>query len=81
MKRLEPDAGKLASPVLRGGWCSNARSLPDEVIAEELGLKAALGDNFATAKNGKKDEFIKKLMGLENFVYEGKVPKVLKFIA
>lgn len=50
-----------------------------EVIAEELGLKAALGDNFATAKNGKKDEFIKKLMGLEHFVYEGKVPKVLQY--
>ena len=52
-----------------------------EVIAEELGLKAALGDNFATAKNGKKDEFIKKLMGLEHFVYEGKIPKVLQFAA
>lgn len=52
-----------------------------EVIAEEIGLKAALGDNFATAKNGKKDEFIKKLMGLEHFVYEGKIPKVLQFAA
>ena len=28
-QRLEPDAGKLASPVLRGGNGSNAVSLPD----------------------------------------------------
>lgn len=48
-----------------------------EVIAEELGLKAALGDNYAKAKSGKKDEFIKALMKIEGFVYEGKIPKVL----
>ncbi len=28
-ERLEPYAGKLARTVLRGGWCSNALSLPD----------------------------------------------------
>jgi len=27
--RLEPDAGKLARPVLRGGWRGDAPSLPD----------------------------------------------------
>ena len=32
MKRLEPDAGKLASPVLRGERCSNALFLPDQLI-------------------------------------------------
>jgi ParB family chromosome partitioning protein len=48
-----------------------------EVIAEELGLKAALGDKYAKAKSGKKDEFIKALMEIEGFVYEGKIPKVL----
>jgi ParB family chromosome partitioning protein len=49
-----------------------------EVIAEELGLKAALGEKYAKAKSGKKDEFIKALMEIEGFVYEGKIPKVLK---
>jgi len=48
-----------------------------EVIAEELGLKAALGDKYAKAKSGKKDEFIKALLEIEGFVYEGKIPKVL----
>lgn len=28
-ERLEPDEGKLSSPVLRGGGGSNAASLPD----------------------------------------------------
>ena len=30
MQRLELYAGKLACTVLRGGWCSNALSLPDK---------------------------------------------------
>lgn len=30
-ERLEPDAGKLARPVLRGGGLSNGTSLPDQV--------------------------------------------------
>ena len=33
MKRLEPDEGKLSSPVLRGGSGSNATSLPDFLSA------------------------------------------------
>ena len=33
MQRLEPDAGKLARPVLRGGGLSNETSLPDYVRA------------------------------------------------
>ena len=28
-ERLEPDAGKLARPVLRGQWHSNVLLLPD----------------------------------------------------
>lgn len=51
-----------------------------EVIAEELGLKAALGEKYAKAKNGKKDEFIKALMEIEGFVYEGRIPKVLQHV-
>ena len=34
---LEPDAGKLARPVLRGGGGSNATSLPDSTHAQEGG--------------------------------------------
>ena len=41
-KQLEPDAGKLARPVLRGGNGSNAISLPGaEMRAAYKGLEAA----------------------------------------
>ena len=30
----EPDDGKLSSPVLRGGWRSNALSLPSTVLVQ-----------------------------------------------
>jgi hypothetical protein len=33
LQRLEPDAGKLARPVLRGEWRSNVPLLPDKVLA------------------------------------------------
>jgi len=51
-----------------------------EVIAEELGLKAALGEKYSKAASGKKDEFIKLLLAIEGFVYEGKVPKVMQYV-
>lgn len=50
-----------------------------EVVAEEIGLKAALGEKYAKAISGKKDEMIKALLAVEGFVYEGKVPKALQY--
>lgn len=50
-----------------------------EVIAEELGLKAALGDKYSKAMGGKKTEIIKALLAIEGFDYVGKVPSVLQY--
>jgi ParB family chromosome partitioning protein len=50
-----------------------------EVVAEEFGLKAALGVKYAKAISGKKDEMIKLLLAVEGFVYEGKVPQALQY--
>ena len=50
-----------------------------EVVAEELGLKVALGEQYAKAKTGKKNEFIKALLECKNFEFEGKIPKVLQY--
>ncbi len=50
-----------------------------EVMAEELGLKAAMGEKYAKAANGKKDEFIKSLLNIDGFDYTGKVAKVLQY--
>ncbi len=46
MKRLEPDEGKLSSPVLRGGGGGNVVSLPDYVGVEVKSSRAGvtLGD-------------------------------------
>ncbi|CAG4913851.1 PRTRC system ParB family protein [Paraburkholderia gardini] len=49
------------------------------VIADELGLRAALGDNFKKVFGKSKPEVIEALLKVEGFDYEGKVPKVLKF--
>ena len=50
-----------------------------EVVAEELGLKAALGDKFAKIVAGKKDALVKSLLTAEGFDYSQAVPAVLIF--
>lgn len=50
-----------------------------EVIAEELGLKAALGEKYSKVMGGKKDEIVKALLAVEGFDYTGKVPAVLQY--
>ncbi|MFA6120890.1 MAG: PRTRC system ParB family protein [Sideroxydans sp.] len=78
-----PEMLKFMEVDLAKHWKLNAEFLDlltkseIEVIAEELGLKAALGDQYAKAKGGKKDEFIKALMECKNFDFEGKIPAVL----
>jgi ParB family transcriptional regulator, chromosome partitioning protein len=52
-----------------------------EVMAEEVGLKTALGDKFSKVMSGKKDEIIKALMKVDGFKYEGCVPKCMFFPA
>lgn len=49
------------------------------VLAEELGIRAALGDNFKKVFAKSKPEVIEALLKVEGFDYEGKLPKVLKF--
>lgn len=52
-----------------------------EVIAEEIGLKAALGEKYAKVINGKKDDLVKGMLAVEGFDYTGKIPSVLKYAA
>src|SRR3954454_22894066 len=40
LRRLEPDAGKLARPVLRGRERSNAPPLPDRLVKSDIGKAA-----------------------------------------
>ena len=49
------------------------------VLADELGIRAALGDNFKKVFGKSKPEVIEALLTVEGFDYTGKLPKVLKF--
>lgn len=46
-----------------------------ELVADEIGLKAAVGDKFSSLMGGKKDDLIKSLLATEGFEFKGKVPK------
>ena len=48
-----------------------------EVVADEIGLKAHLGKEFAKVMAGKKDELLKALLNADGFDYTRKVPKHL----
>lgn len=50
-----------------------------ETVAEELGLKAAMGDKFAKLAGGKKDAFVKALLEVDGFDYSNAVPAVLVY--
>ncbi|SAK57674.1 parB-like partition protein [Caballeronia temeraria] len=49
------------------------------VVADELGIRAALGDNFKKVFGKSKSEVIDALLTVDGFDYTGKIPKVLKF--
>lgn len=49
------------------------------VVANELGIQAALGDNFKKVFGKSKTEVIDALLAVEGFDYTGKLPKVLKY--
>lgn len=46
-----------------------------ELVADEIGLKAVIGEKFSTLMSGKKADLIKSLLSTEGFEFEGKVPK------
>lgn len=50
-----------------------------ESLATDVGLKAAMGTQFKAARTGKKDAFIKALLSVAGFAYEGTVPAVMRY--
>ena len=50
-----------------------------ESLADELQLKKAMGVQFAKLRDGKRAEFIKGLLSVPGFQYEGLVPKVMRY--
>jgi ParB family transcriptional regulator, chromosome partitioning protein len=49
------------------------------VVADELGIRVTLGENFKKVFSKSKAEVIDALLAVEGFDYTGKLPKVLKF--
>ncbi|MGF6969590.1 ParB family chromosome partitioning protein [Paraburkholderia sp. WC7.3g] len=49
------------------------------VVADELGIRAALGDEFKKVFAKSKAEVIEALLNVKGFDYTGKFPKVLKY--
>lgn len=49
------------------------------VIADEIGLRAALGDNFKKIFTKSKGEVIDALLAVEGFDYAATIPKILQF--
>lgn len=50
-----------------------------ESLAEEVGLKKAMGDRYAKAKAGKRSDFIQALLAVDGFAYKGTVPKAMRY--
>lgn len=50
-----------------------------KVVADEIGLRAAMGDNFKKVFAKSKSEVIAALLSIDGFDYTGKVLKILKF--
>jgi len=50
-----------------------------ESLADELGLKRAMGQGFKTSRAAKKAEFIAALLAVKGFEYRGTVPQVMRY--
>ena len=50
-----------------------------ESLAEEIGLRKAMGEHFKQVRAGKKDAFITALLSVKGFTYRGAVPRVMRY--
>ena len=50
-----------------------------ESLAEEVGLKKAMGDQYQKAKAGKRGDFLTALLVVKSFTYTGCVPKSMRY--
>lgn len=50
-----------------------------EAVAEEIGIKAAMGVDYAKARTGSKPDFIKAILAVKDFEYRGRVPAIMNY--
>lgn len=72
---LEVDEAR--SFVLDGGYLDLLTVSELESLADEVGLRQAMGGAYAKARAGKRSDFIKALLAVPEFTYSGAVPKAM----
>ena len=50
-----------------------------ESVAEETGLRKAMGERFKLARAGKKNTFVAALLSVKGFAYRGTVPQCMRY--
>lgn len=74
---LEVDEAR--SFVLDGGYLDLLTVSELESLADEVGLRQAMGGAYAKARAGKRSDFIKALLAVPAFAYAGAVPKSMRY--
>lgn len=50
-----------------------------DAVCEEIGIKTAMGADYAKLRNGSKDEFIAAVTAVKDFDYRGRIPKLVSY--
>lgn len=50
-----------------------------DAVCEEIGIKAAMGNLYAKARNGSKEEFTTAVLAVKDFEYRGCIPKLVSY--
>ena len=74
---LEVDEAR--SFVLDGSYLDLLTVSELESLADEIGLRQAMGGAYAKARAGKRADFIKGLLAVSGFAYAGAVPKAMRY--
>jgi ParB family transcriptional regulator, chromosome partitioning protein len=74
---LEVDEAKAF--VLDGNYLDLLTVSELESLAEEVGLRKAMGSAYQKARAGKRADFIKGLLAVAGFPYAGAVPKAMRY--
>lgn len=74
---LEVDEAR--SFVLDGSYLDLLTVSELESLADEVGLRQAMGGAYAKARAGKRADFMKALLAVPGFAYAGAVPKAMRY--
>lgn len=50
-----------------------------DAVCDEIGLKTAMGAEYAKVRNGSKEEYITAVMGVKDFDFRGRIPSLINY--